>query len=288
MKKIICLLVIAAYPAFANAGAFTADPPNALPAGMGGAHTAVRGEVTSIDYNPAGLAGIDDLKLLFTYRDFHSLNLIGHSYAGAALPVGVHTSMGVSYNRIGTTGRVDFTDYSEEMISLGLGSYTGILPGLRAGGLFSFYRVVAAENATGFGFSAGLMWAPENVQGLDLGLYVRNLNNARIAWTSGAVDRLSPGIAGGASYVHESGVSGAVSFDRTFRAGAQYLLPGDIFSVRAGFRALPDFRGAPSAGLSASYGRFRLDYAAESHPELGLSHFFTVNVSVERIEDEIF
>ncbi len=284
MKKIIYIFILfLSFPSFAGAGAFNTLPPNALSAGMGGSRVAGRGEVSCLDYNPAGLSCIDNLNLSFSYRDYYSLGLVGHSYAGLAYPVGQGVGFAFSLDRVGTTRNIEFLDYSEEKYSLGVGADVNSIPGLSAGGAFTFYRVVSEENASGWGLSGGLLWTPQNLKELSLGLSLRNLNNPAITWTTGAEDRLSPSFATGLEYRHFSGLSGALSLGDGLKTGVQYDFPGNIFSLRAGYRGLADFRGTLSAGLSVAYSFFRIDYAAESHAALGLSHFFTVNTYIDRI-----
>ncbi len=280
IASFILLICRTALPA---GGAFTALPPSALAAGLGYISCSFRGEPSALEENPASLAGVEGITAQFSYRDYYSLNLMGHSWAGLAVPVGRSAAMGFSLSRMGTSRRVDFMDYSEEVFSLGLGGDTGFVPGLKAGGAFSFYRVDSRENASGFGFSCGVTWNPQGFRELTLGASLKNLNSPRIEWTTGASDILAPEASVSAGYAHPLGFSGGVGYNGLLRAGLQYDIPGEMLSVRAGYRDLDDYTGSISGGISVYYRGLRIDYAAENHAALGLSHLFTVNVSIERI-----
>ncbi|GEM_PF-3070019 len=264
-----------------TSGAFTTAPPNAGVSALGYAYTASKGEPQVIEHNPAGLASMSGLQMTFSYRDYYSLGLIGHSYAALGLEVSDKIGVGFSFNRVGATRDIDFMDYNEDIFSLGVGKRLEFIQGLKTGAVFSFYNVSSEENASGYGLSCGLLWSPERLEGVNLGMSIRNLNNPRISWTTGAEDSITPVLSVGGSYEHESGLKALTSYDGTISAGLEYEFLEDMFALRAGYRDMEDFTGTVSAGLSAAYGRFRLDYAAENHRALGLSHFFTVNVSVD-------
>lgn len=120
--------------------------------------------------------------------------------------------------------------------------------------------------------------------GLRFAFYADNINKA----TWGKEKNQIPTVyKSGFSYDVLSSVSlnaaieSEVGFNPSLHCGINYDL-NEYFSLRSGFANEP---AKYSAGFGINYSQFEIDYAVFTHQELGLTHQFTVILSLESLEN---
>ena len=135
-------------------------------------------------------------------------------------------------------------------------------------------------SATAVGLSAGLLGSP--LDNLTLAVCAGNVNRPLIGNTGQEVDQT---LSCGASYrpLQQFTLAFQLQAQRGWpaqlRFGQEYRWR-DLLFLRAGFADRPN---AVSLGFGVAWHRFRLDYAARTHPVLGLSHCLSLQYETQRI-----
>lgn len=267
-----------------NAGAFDSVGLHARPMAMATAFTASGDDINSVGYNPAGLAGIPELQLLFSYRDFYSLKLLSQKYVGFAIP-GKILSTGLSWHRISTASRVKFIDYAENTFTLSFAGKVRYIRNLLAGVNLKFYQVLSQSNASGYGVDAGVQWRRLLNNKIDLGLFVENINRPEIIWDTGAEDRLDTNLRIGVSYKPVDEIAGSLDYGIKDRLnfGSELLFFDKSIAFRGGIKDLLSDMKIITLGIGLNFENIKFDYAMTSHKSLGLTHLFTLLIKIERI-----
>lgn len=285
MKKLFIFFTASLIlPAVLTAGAFDEIGINAKPVSMGNAFVASGSDINSVSYNPAGLSKLHILHLVVSYRDFYDLDLLTQKYAAIAIP-SAGLNSGISWNRLSTTNNVKFLDYSEDTITL---TFASRFPGYRRlllGSNINFYKVVSEYNATGYGIDLGMQMSNFIHRRITIGTAIKNINEPSIYWDTGAKDTLKRIIRAGIAFspvrslVFEAdyGTAGFLNI------GAEFIPFDSSFTIRAGGRNLLDSIFTLSSGIGLEYRNLLFDYAVTSHTELGITHFFTIMIKIERI-----
>lgn len=264
------LLVLAVLLATETAeAAFERMGVGASSTGMGGALTGVPGHEWSAFFNPAGFSLLAERMLSVSYvpQPF-GLNELAHGAFSFAEPAQVGT-FAVSGNRLG------FELYREVTLT---GSFsTTPSDGFHAGINVNYFSLSIAGYGTAgvLGLDAGVL--VELTGDVSWGARASNINSPTIGE---AKERLPQVFAAGVSYkpLHEATL--AVDFVKDIRypvevrMGLEYRLL-DIVHLRAGSVTEPS---SLHAGVGVAYQFLQLDYAITDHPDLGMTHQFSVSI----------
>lgn len=296
MKKAIAvILIFLSRPACA--GSAGADPFNFLfldagarPVALGGAYTAVPGDVSSLLYNPASLAETGrDRQAMFMHNSY--FQDISQEYLSYADPAG----WGLSFNYLsfGTMRRTTVSNPSGE----GLGSvsltdmalsagYGRALSLNLAGGAALKYvnEDVAGYTGRGFAMDLGLLYFPPWQPKLTLGASLQNLGPAVKFGT--VKEKLPLNMRAGAVYrfmVRELPALLALDFSK---ARGEDLLPmlglevmaARGFPVRLGYSARNEAGPGVTFGAGYARGDLNFDYAFVPFGDLGAAHRFSAGL----------
>ena len=231
--------------------------------GMGGAYTAVGDDITSLYWNPAGIAMQDGREAEFVYNSW--FEDVFQAYAAYSQPVfRAGSSFGVSLNYVGIgddiegrdehgnrTGDLDFANYA-----FGVSYGHRFNDWIRVGGTIKYIRQELDKyDGTAWGIDLGTQLHPyPKLKDLTVALVIQNLGtkmNLR------EVDEPLPRTFRiGAAYrleLFDNNLTLATDLemprdtDPKFHAGAEYSF-GDILALRAGYHTGDEAEG-PSLGL---------------------------------------
>ncbi len=271
MKANFPLLLIVWAVLFSSGYAIFEDDGSGVRAeGMGGAFWALADDISAIDFNPAGLAQVQERQ----FEGFYKL-----LYSG--VDVGLHTvyaGIGIPIKRLGTFGlRVQETGFflqSQRSIKLAHGFE--LAEGIFFGYGLNGYNL--SQKDYGQGWTAGLdlgMFARVH-RFWSAGFYVHNINLPRIGESElprvlafGLGFSPTPGIHSTLGFSKEPGMRTRIALGQEFEIIPQYL------TLRAGASTEPV---SFSFGLGSGVERVRVDYALKTHPVLPLTHNFGVLV----------
>lgn len=254
--------------------------------GLGGAFTAVSGDINAISYNPAGLANIKRSEAGFTRAELVegvSYNFLGYSRPAAKGVMG----LGVNYlSQSSIEGRGANREATGEFrasdTAINL-AYARPLTA-RAGLGLNFKYItshIAGESASGWAVDAGWQYKMP-VKGLSLGFAAQNLGPKMKFLDEGSALPLTA--RAGAGYVLLDNV--LISFDvsrqinekvNVFSIGSEYAVFNSLF-MRAGYlgNAVPGGNLADAGGFKAGFGLklkgFNLDYAVTPFGDIGKAH----------------
>ncbi len=194
--------------------------------GMGGAHVALVGDVTSGYWNPAGLASMDYPQISLMHEE-HFGDLVNYNYGAVAIPYGKDMSFGLNVIRLSVDGIPDtrnalidrvtgeeITDITNPRAIL---DYSRISEFSNTDWAFyltfakrhseDFYwganvkiikRDIAEFSATGIGFDVGAIYKATDK--LTLGANLQDITTTLVAWDTGRNELISPTAKVGAAY----------------------------------------------------------------------------------------
>ena len=269
-KRLLAAVVLLIAPAVVFAGGTTASflklGSGARAAGLGGAFTAVAGDINAISYNPAGLANLKRSAAGFTRAELVegvSYNFLGYSRPAAKGNIG----LGVNYlGQSSIEGRganreaTGSFQASDTAINLAYARPVTSRSGLGLNFKYITSRI-AGESANGWAVDAGWQYKTP-VKGLGLGFAVQNLGPKMQFLDEGSALPLTA--RAGAGYMLLDNVLLSVDVSRqvnekktVFSFGSEYAVFDTLF-MRAGYLA-----GA-AAGVSgvADAGGHRLSLGA--------------------------
>ncbi|MBI2070587.1 MAG: PorV/PorQ family protein [Elusimicrobia bacterium] len=264
-------------------------PVGARPVGMGGAYTALANDISSLHWNPAGLALMNQPEIGAMYSQWlldSQYNFLGFGYPGkigtfagsiSVLSQGASEARGQNREK---TGSIKAQDQS---LSLGYGRKIGFIQaGLNTKLIQS---EIAGYRADTFAFDLGLMISARSHSPISLGLALQNIGPG-IRFIEQR-DPLPLALSGGLSYRLPMGIALAldvkqqlINHKTSVNIGTEYqALP--ILSLRGGYIAAlgkqaPLARNSGLDGISGGVG-FRLmgaqiDYAFKPFGLLGDTH----------------
>lgn len=209
----VCLLLVLllcqslAEAATKYAGEFLTLGVGARPLGMGGSYVAISDDSTATYWNPAGLGYLSHSEISFMHSSLGDLN--SYDFVNYVQPIGRHTSMGLSWLRVG----VDDIPITNLPIPSG-----GVGPGNRPeikqtfnntdnAFLLSYGRKVGPEtwrlfaggnakviyisalrnlNAIGFGGDLGIIWRSdrEKANHLSVGIMAQDFFKTKLYWNT--------------------------------------------------------------------------------------------------------
>jgi hypothetical protein len=274
IKAAILLLVCLFCVGSAQAG-FERRDQGARPIGMGGAFVAIADNAWAIVFNPAGLTQLrgDEIAAFYSPQPFGMTEL---SFASFAL---VHPT---SYGEVGlSVNRFGFDLYREVS---GILSYANSYRDVFSFGINLTYNSLAIKNygsASAIGVDVGILATV--TRGLHWGFFAANVNAPSIGQ---AKERLPQIYASGLSFSPADGlllgldVIKDIRYPALLRAGLEYRLV-DPVSLRVGVGNNPT---KFSSGLGIHFSFVHFDYAMTTHPDLGLSHQFSVAVDLNELK----
>lgn len=255
--------------------------------GMAGAYSAVTADESAMGWNPAGLGGVDGLRLNSSFDSIYDGRMRAASVA-AAYPLPSGAAAGFLWQHAFYSQAVEVnTDV------LGFGASLPLMPdrSLRLGGaLRVLFGGVRAEGGDfqGLGLDLGLRYrVPARLflegDALELGLCVRDLDT-RLEWSNGQTELVPRSASFGAAYRLDPSTTAAMDFEwihaggtesretRMLRLGAERWFR-DLLALRAGFLLDNHRLHAFSGGMGVKYAGWELEYALVGPVEnLGLSH----------------
>ena len=251
------------------------------------AYTAAPGDLWSLTYNPAGLAGIDRLKLGVSQIEWFEDT--SFSYLGVGLPRGDGgLAMGLAYFDLGSVPVTDMygTDLNEaaEAYNFGfVGGYGFQFPNLCDLDVGVSGHVIQGsldeDTATAIGLNVGGLYHLMDRQ-VHIGLAARNIGT-QVEFEDEAYDQTIT-FAGGVSYTTVKdqipnvdvmvGVDALMPKDQD----AQVALGGevwlyDVLALRAGYRSGME-QGNLTYGAGFKYSDFQLDYTYADYEDLEATH----------------
>ncbi len=234
------------------------------PLGIGGAFTGLANSTDAVYYNPAGLwllaspAGHVYYSAPFGLKDLQTVSGVGVYPMSWGTP-GVHVE---SYG---------FDLYRETTLGVTLSRTIG--ERLAWGTTVNYYhlRIQDAGSAQTIGLDAGLLTRPHDK--LSIGFFARNINRPAIAGEKlPQIFNVGAAVTATSFLTIAVDVAKDVRFPVDVRVGAEYRFL-DRFSLRAGMSSDPS-RFSAGAGFEAGPAVF--DYALYTHPDLGVTHAFSV------------
>jgi hypothetical protein len=274
IRASIILFVCLFFAGSVQAG-FERRDQGARPIGMGGAFVAIADNAWAIIFNPAGLTqlGGDEIAAFYSPQPFGMTEL---SLASFAL---VHPT---SYGEVGfSVNRFGFDLYREVS---GILSYANSYRDIFSFGINLTYNSLAIKNygsTSTIGVDIGILTTV--TRGLHWGFFAANVNVPSIGQ---AKEKLPQLFASGLSFRPADGlllgldVIKDVRYPALLRGGLEYKVV-DPVSLRVGVGNNPT---KFSSGLGIHYSFVHFDYAMTTHPDLGLSHHFSVAVDLNEVE----
>ena len=262
---LLCLIVIACGTAGSAFGAFERQPESVRACGMGGAGSALAGNVWGALMNPAALAGVTGRMIaVATAPSPFGLQELRRTACAYTEPFGRFTAS--------VTGiRYGYELYREVTLGAACGYDCG--EGVRIGGTVTLNSLSIARYGHGScaGLDAGVLW--QIVPGLQFGASAANWN-APSPGDSG--ERIPRTFQAGIAYIPPGGflVACDIAEDPRFpaevRLGAELAVAG-FFFLRAGVSTDPS---SCSAGVGVHLLPVEIEYAFSRHLELGFTHRF--------------
>jgi hypothetical protein len=242
---------------------------------MGGAFVAIADNAWAIIFNPAGLTQLrgDEIAAFYSPQPFGMTELSLASFA-LAHPTS-YGQVGVSVNRFG------FDLYREVS---GILSYANSYRDVFSFGINLTYNSLAIKNygsASAIGVDIGIL--ATITRGLRWGFFAANVNAPSIGqareklpqvYASGLSLRPADGLLLGLDVIKD------IRYPALLRGGLEYRLV-DLVSLRVGVGNNP---AKFSSGLGVHYSFVHFDYAMTTHPDLGLSHQFSVAVDFNDLQ----
>ncbi len=260
--------------AFGGALAMFEDPGQSIRArGMAGAFAAVADDVSAGALNPAGLYQVTGHQFIGSYRLLYGgagVNLHTGS-AGFAMPVPKVGVMSLGFVESG------FALNSERALRLSHGIQ--LAEGLALGYGLSGYNLYQKDVGSGFAFGLDLGMFTRVYRSWTLGFLAQNLNQPKIG--SAEQGELPRRLVFGFGYSPNPGIHSALDIEKEpgkgtrVRIGQELRIIQDHLTLRCGVQTEPV---SFAFGLRAGVKFASLDYALNTHPQLGLSHSFGVNL----------
>ena len=266
--RVFCLLLLTAHAAFC---AFERTSLGGRSAGMGGTSVADPRNVWAAFSNPGSLASVEQRFFSVSYspQPFGLKELARASFSFVEpMSFGVFSLSG---------SRFGFELYREVTASI---SFSQRFADQFQIGVTANYYSLAIEN---YGSAATV--------GLDVGMLVNIAEDVR--WGVAAVNLTAPTIGAakerlpqvflvGVDYnpISEATISAEIEKDVRYptelHVGVEYTM-FEVLSVRGGVSSEPS---TLNTGVGIHYSVFQLDYALSEHPDLGISHHFSLSLSL--------
>ncbi|MDD5686771.1 MAG: PorV/PorQ family protein [Elusimicrobia bacterium] len=289
MKKLfflLCLLCILSpagiYPSGSgtSGGVVFSLPASVKASGMAEAYTACDGDLSSVHYNPAGIASMKNNQLsLFYRRGIAEDNFSSIAY-GAVTKAGV-LACSILYYSAGNIELIDLNENSETVNAqsdyLGTLSYARTINKISLGLNFKFLKstLVQEFNSTALGFDTGLLY---NGEGFGVGLSLLNAGT-KLKYQDKSFS-LPLTVKAGVSYwlIEKPNYNMVADFDISKQndtklkenVGCEFSFK-DTYFLRTGYKIGYD-EDTLSFGIGVAQNNISVDYALSLMGELGLTH----------------
>lgn len=293
MKKIIIIFSILAQ--FACAQVFTELwTGSAAGAGAGGAQAAVTQSMWSHQYNPAGLASVDQLGAGFAYGNPGSYGFAGNSMFTVAYPLNGTFGTVSFHGDILAVKNGDVVLSSETAIGVSHAFFLqkDLRSSLSVGYSLNYFNVSYGQSAGNSGDgSDGIDLGSVSGLGLDVGLraalrdrvwmgvFLKNVNAPKLG--NGLTEsEAARKIAASIGYMPYYGLATSFQIEKVlggdiqYKGGMDYQI-NELFNLRAGISSYPS---QLTMGFGLTKSVFHFDYAFVSHPVLQGTHFFTLEI----------
>jgi hypothetical protein len=299
LKKIwmigLVFLGLASHPAMAETGlAFLKIGVGSRAVGLAEAATATVNDASATYWNPAGLGRLNQAQLTFSHNQW--IQDISHEFFAFAFQTGNH-HWGISLISTNVSGIERRDRPTSEPIgivaahdlAIGLTYARRVGQNLLAGATARYlYERIYIDSAVGLGLDLGVIYTPEFLDGLHLGLaaqhlgFTSELNNESIKLPQ----TLRAGVAYHLPFEAVGGrVIGAVDAiqvldgDFHLNAGVEFNLKQRL-ALRAGYQTGWDEKGL-HAGVGLAFSRYEIDYAyVPFSANLGTSHRFSMSLNL--------
>jgi hypothetical protein len=285
----------------ANAGtssfSFLKINVGARPVAMGGAYTGLANDESSLYYNPAGIASMENKGIMLDYLNYFTD--IQSGYVGYVRPLGFGSGKVIAFHM----SYLNYGDFTETDVA---GNTTGSFSGgdmylagtfaMKKGYYWSFgatskfiYEKVQSFSATGIAFDLGARYTGPRDH-YSFGLAVQNLG-VQLSALGTEKSKLPLTVRGGAAY-HLKGLPILLSSDLilpidndiVFAIGGEYydLKP---FYIRVGWNSFgsnyrasgsSDSWAGTSLGVGFDFRKMQISYAFSPGADLGTSHRITL------------
>lgn len=245
----------------------------ARPLGLSGSFVTIHNDIHAIYYNPAGISDINRYTLAFTYMPIYMVDNLFHVKIAGVFPI-TYPRIGVSYYNLSLTDT-----YSENELIVSLGYPLNKFISLGANVKYYSYSVELGENETSYddrlsflsldtGFQASF------IKWVTLGVSALNLNDPKIRYSDNSSNYSSKRVfltgvrINFTDYFH-------ISFDEEFKKNESMVLKFgselwfyDTVAIRTGITK----NGIYGIGFGVDTYYANLDFAVQSHPELGFQY----------------
>lgn len=278
---------------------------------MGGAHTAIAGDVTAAYWNPAGLMRMEFPEIGLMHEQRFG-GLLSYNYGGVAWPFGSRSTVALSVTRLGVD---DIPDTRNALIDLNgngqLDPNERLDPSkvtmfstadwvayatfafkstsdLSLGVNFKFvHRAHHIESATGVGFDVGAQY--KATEQLFFGATVQDVTTTLMAWSTGRNELVSPTLKLGAAYQIDAlggTITPALDFD-VMAEGREYASTFNVGPVSVNPRAGLEYRFQNLFAIRGGYSDTQdLTFGAGIHlPKLYLDYAFGQNDLFSEFKD---
>ena len=320
IKKIFILFILTGFSLQGGwkngkySGAFLMNPVGSRAASMGGAFTSVANDVSTVYWNPAGLAFNTSAQITGMHSERFS-GMVNLDFIAAALNIREKTAIGIGYIRLGVDGipqtrlinanqtlsaenRPYIERYLEDSESAFFFSYGSSLNSRIYWGtsIKILYKSMGDYQAWGLGFDGGLVYLP--TQKLRLGMMLSDATTTMLAWQSGVKEYIMPQLKLGCSYVFSyEQLNVMPAFDIAtlfyrdpdasvhlgnwsphFHAGVELDYMRRV-ALRVG-----SFRGQLTVGAGLRIAFIWADYCFSRHDGLGDSHLISLTFRKKRTD----
>jgi len=278
---------------------------------MGGAHTAIAGDVTAAYWNPAGLMRMEFPEIGLMHEQRFG-GLLSYNYGGVAWPFGSRSTVALSVTRLGVD---DIPDTRNALIDLNgngqLDPNERLDPSkvtmfstadwvayatfafkstsdLSLGVNFKFvHRAHHIESATGVGFDVGAQY--KATEQLFFGATVQDVTTTLMAWSTGRNELVSPTLKLGAAYQIDAlggTITPALDFD-VMAEGREYASTFNVGAISVNPRAGLEYRFQNLFAIRGGYSDTQdLTFGAGIHlPKLYLDYAFGQNDLFSEFKD---
>jgi hypothetical protein len=268
----ICLylvswLLVIGQPVCADIGAVLENGQGARDSGMGLAQVAASEGISSVYWNPAGLAEAENLLISSSGAgiygtDYKTLGMVLPVFGGGLGILVLNATYGdILETNLDVSGRPVATGstfgYDAKAFYL---SYARSFGGIMLGTSLKYLtQDLAGKGASGVGGDIGLLVKPSDI--FSIGAKIENIISPQMKWDT-STDQLKTNYRIGASLRPRKGkllLSGDVNFSADgksdFYVGGEYRII-EILALRGGF-----FDGRPSFGVGFDYRSFGIDYS---------------------------
>jgi len=246
---------------------------------MGGAYTAIADDGTSLYWNPAGLAQIENTQISAMYNLW--FQEVRQGYLNLVFPfLGGRAGLSANYVNMGQIeGRDEegnpIGEFSASDINISLGYARRISSRLMFGASIGILQETIAEDKDStFSGNAGILFKMSD--SFSLGLACQNIGSKLgedplpLTYRGGIALRLE-------SLTISADAVKAVDDDMYFCAGLEWWVV-DILALRAGYRTGQDIGSGMSAGIGLKISRINIDYAYVPYGDLGNIHRVSLRI----------